>query len=147
VPAALLLLAQLWRTASNRLTDAELVMVQESRRPGQPAAHPGKAAMTVAVFLGALLGAMALGMPIAYALLVCGVALMAWHLDQFDTADPGAEPDQRRRQLSAAGGALLHARRRDHERGRPVRRIVTWRSPWWATCAAAWATSPSWRRC
>ena len=30
VPAALLLLAQLWRTASNRLTDAELVMVQES---------------------------------------------------------------------------------------------------------------------
>ena len=28
--------------------------------------------MTVAVFLGALLGAMALGMPIAYALLVCG---------------------------------------------------------------------------
>jgi tripartite ATP-independent transporter DctM subunit len=40
--------------------------------------------MTVAVFLGALLGAMALGMPIAYALLVCGVALMAW-LGQFDT--------------------------------------------------------------
>ena len=34
--------------------------------------------MTVAVFLGALLGAMALGMPIAFALLVCGVALM-WH--------------------------------------------------------------------
>ncbi|MBL8333983.1 MAG: TRAP transporter large permease subunit [Rubrivivax sp.] len=39
--------------------------------------------MTVAVFLGALLGAMALGMPIAYALLVCGVALMAW-MGQFD---------------------------------------------------------------
>ncbi|MFO1271989.1 MAG: TRAP transporter large permease subunit [Rubrivivax sp.] len=39
--------------------------------------------MTVAVFLGALLGAMALGMPIAYALLVCGVALM-WHLDMMD---------------------------------------------------------------
>ena len=39
--------------------------------------------MTIAVFLGALLGAMALGMPIAYALLVCGVALMV-HLDMFD---------------------------------------------------------------
>lgn len=32
--------------------------------------------VTVAVFLGSLLGAMALGMPIAFALLVCGVALM-----------------------------------------------------------------------
>jgi TRAP-type transport system large permease protein len=39
--------------------------------------------MTVAVFLGALLGAMALGIPIAYALLATGVALM-WHLDLFD---------------------------------------------------------------
>src|SRR4051794_37065189 len=39
--------------------------------------------MTIAVFLGSLLGAMALGIPIAFALLVCGVALM-WHLDLFD---------------------------------------------------------------
>lgn len=39
--------------------------------------------MTVAVFLGSLLAAMALGIPIAYALLVCGVALMV-HLDTFD---------------------------------------------------------------
>ncbi|MBT9599143.1 MAG: TRAP transporter large permease subunit [Vitreoscilla sp.] len=39
--------------------------------------------MTVAIFLGALLGAMALGIPIAYALLACGVALMV-HLDLFD---------------------------------------------------------------
>lgn len=39
--------------------------------------------MTVFIFLGSLLGAMALGIPIAYALLVCGVALM-WHLDLFD---------------------------------------------------------------
>ena len=39
--------------------------------------------MTVAVFLGALLGAMALGIPIAFALLACGVALML-HLDLFD---------------------------------------------------------------
>jgi len=39
--------------------------------------------MTVAVFLGALIGAMALGIPIAYALLATGVALM-FHLDMFD---------------------------------------------------------------
>jgi TRAP-type transport system large permease protein len=39
--------------------------------------------MTIAIFLGALLGAMALGIPIAYALLASGVALM-WHLDLFD---------------------------------------------------------------
>ena len=39
--------------------------------------------MTVLVFLGSLLGAMALGIPIAYSLLLSGVALM-WHLDLFD---------------------------------------------------------------
>jgi tripartite ATP-independent transporter DctM subunit len=39
--------------------------------------------MTITVFMGSLLGAMALGMPIAYALLLCGVALM-YHLDIFD---------------------------------------------------------------
>ncbi|HXC41343.1 MAG TPA: TRAP transporter large permease subunit [Burkholderiales bacterium] len=39
--------------------------------------------MTIAVFLASLLGAMAIGIPIAYALLVSGMALM-WHLHQFD---------------------------------------------------------------
>jgi tripartite ATP-independent transporter DctM subunit len=39
--------------------------------------------MTLVVFLASLLGAMALGMPIAFALLVSGVALML-HLDMFD---------------------------------------------------------------
>jgi tripartite ATP-independent transporter DctM subunit len=39
--------------------------------------------MTVGIFIGALLGAMALGIPIAFALLATGVALM-WHLDLFD---------------------------------------------------------------
>jgi TRAP-type transport system large permease protein len=39
--------------------------------------------MTITVFLGSLLAAMALGMPIAYALLVSGAALM-WHLNMFD---------------------------------------------------------------
>ena len=39
--------------------------------------------MTIAVFLGSLLAAMALGVPIAFSLLLCGVALM-WHLGLFD---------------------------------------------------------------
>jgi len=39
--------------------------------------------MTIAVFLGSLLGAMMLGIPIAFSLLLCGVALM-WHLGMFD---------------------------------------------------------------
>src|SRR5205085_5824690 len=39
--------------------------------------------MTVAVFLLALRGAMAIGMPVAFALVICGVALM-YHLDMFD---------------------------------------------------------------
>ncbi len=39
--------------------------------------------MTVTVFLGSLLAAMLVGMPIAYALLASGVALM-WHMDMFD---------------------------------------------------------------
>lgn len=40
--------------------------------------------MTIAVFTFSLLGAMALGMPIAFALIVCGVALMHF-LDIFDS--------------------------------------------------------------
>jgi TRAP-type transport system large permease protein len=39
--------------------------------------------MTIAVFLGSLLAAMALGIPIAFSLLLCGAALM-WHLNMFD---------------------------------------------------------------
>jgi len=40
--------------------------------------------MTIAIFLFSLCGAMALGMPIAFALIVCAVALMLW-LGVFDT--------------------------------------------------------------
>jgi len=39
--------------------------------------------MTITIFLGALLAAMALGVPIAFSLLLCGTALM-WHMDMFD---------------------------------------------------------------
>ncbi|MFM8546340.1 MAG: TRAP transporter large permease subunit [Betaproteobacteria bacterium] len=40
--------------------------------------------MTVAVFLVSLLGAMAIGMPVAFALIACALALML-HLDRFDS--------------------------------------------------------------
>ena len=39
--------------------------------------------MTIAIFVFSLLGAMAIGIPIAFSLLLCGVALM-WHMDMFD---------------------------------------------------------------
>jgi TRAP-type transport system large permease protein len=39
--------------------------------------------MTITIFLGSLLGAMLLGVPIAFALLLCGAALM-WHMNMFD---------------------------------------------------------------
>ncbi len=39
--------------------------------------------MTIVIFLGSLLLAMAIGMPIAFSLLASGVALM-WHMDLFD---------------------------------------------------------------
>jgi TRAP-type transport system large permease protein len=40
--------------------------------------------VTIAVFLGSLLAAMLLGVPIAFSLLFCGVALM-WHMGLFET--------------------------------------------------------------
>jgi len=39
--------------------------------------------MTIFIFIGSLLAAMALGVPIAFSLLLCGVALM-WHMNVFD---------------------------------------------------------------
>ena len=39
--------------------------------------------MTIAIFLGSLLAAMMLGVPIAFSLLLCGAALM-WHMNMFD---------------------------------------------------------------
>jgi tripartite ATP-independent transporter DctM subunit len=40
--------------------------------------------MTIAIFMGSLLGAMAIGMPIAFALIICGIALMTY-LGIFDS--------------------------------------------------------------
>jgi TRAP-type transport system large permease protein len=39
--------------------------------------------MTITIFLGSMIAAMALGIPIAFSLLLCGTALM-WHLNMFD---------------------------------------------------------------
>ncbi|KAB0570498.1 TRAP transporter large permease [Brucella pituitosa] len=39
--------------------------------------------MTLLVFIGSLVGAMAIGVPVAFALMLCGVALM-WHMDMFN---------------------------------------------------------------
>jgi len=39
--------------------------------------------MTIIIFLGSLMAAMAVGVPIAFSLLLCGAALM-WHLNMFD---------------------------------------------------------------
>ena len=39
--------------------------------------------MTITIFLGSLLAAMALGVPIAFSLWLCGAALM-WHMNMFD---------------------------------------------------------------
>ena len=39
--------------------------------------------MTITIFLGSMLAAMALGVPIAFSLLLCGAALM-WHMNMFD---------------------------------------------------------------
>lgn len=39
--------------------------------------------MTLLIFVSSLLGAMAIGVPIAFALMVCGIALM-WHMDMFN---------------------------------------------------------------
>ena len=80
----MLLLRELWRRRG-RIRDDDLVMVQESedartaiRRMAPTAPLNRSARMTVAIFLGSLLGAMALGIPSRFRCW-CGVALM-WHL-------------------------------------------------------------------
>ncbi|MFO6425820.1 hypothetical protein ACLBOM_03670 [Escherichia coli] len=52
--------------------------------------------MAVLIFLGCLLGGIAIGLPIAWALLLCGAALMFW-LDMFDVPDHGTNAGERSR--------------------------------------------------
>ena len=75
--------------------------------------------MTLAIFTGSLLGAMAIGMPIAYALLVCAVALM-YYLDMFDAQIVAQNVINGADSFPVACGAFLHAGRRDHEYRRAV---------------------------
>ena len=74
--------------------------------------------MTVSIFLGALLGPMALGVPIAFALIISGVALMMY-LGIFDAQIIAQNVHQRCGQLSADGRAVLPARWRGDEHRRP----------------------------
>src|SRR3712207_1399468 len=115
VSTGLILLHDLYRAVTGKMSEDELVMVKESeeqeeletlqrelaereRHEGEavglsqppstspPSSTPTKtrcSAMTIFVFSASMLGAMALGMPIAYALLICGIALMHY-LDIFD---------------------------------------------------------------
>ena len=71
VSAALVLLADLYKVLTGHASDADLV----DRARG--------AGMTILVFVGSLLAAMAIGIPISFALLVCGAALM-WQLGMLD---------------------------------------------------------------
>jgi TRAP-type C4-dicarboxylate transport system permease small subunit len=63
---------------TGQLSEDELVQVVESEDLPHVEPNCRGAPMTVAVFISACWRAMAIGMPIAYALLVCGVALMAF---------------------------------------------------------------------
>ncbi len=94
VPAFLILLADAFAIATGRIdvTTAELVRDSEDEMAlddlPEPVLGPFPSSaedlvMTVTIFLGALLGPMALGVPIAFALIISGVALMLY-LGLFD---------------------------------------------------------------
>ena len=97
VGAAGLLLRNLWHAVTGKLTDKDLIQIRESEdkveieklhakrgfRGRSERPLEGLGAMTIAIFLFSLLGAMALGMPIAFALIVCAVAMM-YQLNMMD---------------------------------------------------------------
>jgi tripartite ATP-independent transporter DctM subunit len=95
ISSGLILLADLYRAVTGRMSDEELVMVKESeeqeefealqarRTPRCLGDAWGDPVMTILIFVGSLLGTMAIGMPIAYALLISGIALMIY-MDMFD---------------------------------------------------------------
>ncbi len=63
--------------------------------------------MTVVIFLSVLLGAILLGIPVAFALLLCGVALML-HLDLFDAQILAQTARQWCRQFLVNGDSFFH---------------------------------------
>ena len=99
------------------------------------------------VFLGSLLGAMALGIPIAFALLVCGAALM-WHLDMFDAQILAQNVINGADSFPLLAVPFFMLAGEIMNVGRPLAAASsTSRSRWSATSAAASATSPSWPPC
>jgi TRAP-type mannitol/chloroaromatic compound transport system permease large subunit len=108
--------------------------------------------MTILIFLGSLIGAMALGVPIAFSLLLCGAALM-WHLNMFDAqilaqnVINGADSFpllavpffMLAGEIMNAGGLSRRIVNFAHGAGRP-RQAAAW---------ATWPSSPpsSWPRC
>ena len=107
--------------------------------------------MTVAVFILSLLGAMALGMPIAFALIVCGVALML-HLGIFDPQIIAQNMSNGANSFPLMAVPFFMLAGEFMNAGGMSQRIVNVAMAWSATSAAAWATSrssppSSWRRC
>ena len=79
--------------------------------------------MTLLVFIGSLLGAMAIGVPgrLCPDVLRRRADVLYGHVQH---ADHCAEHDCRRRHIHASGHSVLHSRRRTDELRRPVRRII-----------------------
>ena len=99
--------------------------------------------MTLVVFTGSLLGAMAIGMPIAYALLICGVALMHY-LDIFDAQIVAQNVINGADSFPLLAVPFFMLAGEIMNTGGPVQAASsTSRSPPSATSRAASATSPS----
>ena len=106
------------RVLTGQASEADLVAVRESEElPAPSLRRVTQARMTIAVFTFSLLGAMALGMPIAFALIICGVALMST-IDMFDSQIVAQNVINGADSFPLMAMPVLHARRRDHEQGR-----------------------------
>jgi TRAP-type transport system large permease protein len=101
--------------------------------------------MTIAVFTLSLLGAMALGMPIAFALIVCGVALM-YQLDIFDSQIVAQNIINGADSFPLMAVPFFMLAGEIMNTGGLSRRIVNVRSPLSDISRVASAMSPSWPR-
>jgi hypothetical protein len=100
--------------------------------------------MTIAVFAFSLLGAMALGMPIAFALIICGVALMST-IGMFDSQIVAQNVINGADSFPLMAIPFFMLAGELMNKGGSPSASSTWR--WWrsATFAAASAMSPYWR--
>ena len=102
--------------------------------------------MTVTIFLGSLLIAMGIGIPIAFALLISGVALM-WHLDLFDAQILAQNVVNGADSFPLLAVPFFMLAGGDHERGWLVQtHRETGAHGGWPCAPGAWVTWPSWRR-